>query len=192
MKEDLSKSKSNFVRIGAQPPNTDIKTYDIGNLWIISQGVGTPQATLGELYVEYTVKLMTPVYESLSDLVPTGGSFTAGGAMSGINPLGTIPVASGANDGILLDGLSNITITQPGTYLVYLSSVGTGITAGTLTPDIHSVVGTLQQVVDAGGLFVIAIYQVIVSEPSLISYALTATTVSAGQAYLGTAPTGSL
>jgi hypothetical protein len=62
-REDLAKFKTNFVRTAAQPSGTDIRTFDIGNLFVISQGVSTASATLGELYVEYAVRLMTPVSE---------------------------------------------------------------------------------------------------------------------------------
>lgn len=62
-REDLAKFKTNYVRTGTQPSGTDIRTFDIGNLFVISQGVGTSGATLGELYVEYAVRLMTPVSE---------------------------------------------------------------------------------------------------------------------------------
>jgi len=66
--EDLSKQKSYFVRPAGQPVGTDIKMYDVGNLSVISQGVTTASATLGELYVEYDVLLMTPVLESFAQV----------------------------------------------------------------------------------------------------------------------------
>lgn len=65
--EDLSKNKSYFVRPGSQPANTDIKLYDVGNLFVISKGVTTADAALGELYVDYDVMLMTPIYEPTPD-----------------------------------------------------------------------------------------------------------------------------
>lgn len=71
--EDLHKLKTNYVRPGAQPVNTDIKMYDIGNLSVITQGVSTGGATCGELYVEYDVDLITPVYE----VVPTSSTVSA-------------------------------------------------------------------------------------------------------------------
>jgi hypothetical protein len=62
-KEDLHKQKTFFVRPGAQPENTDIKLYDVGNLFVMTQNVTTSQGVCGELYVEYTVLLKTPIYE---------------------------------------------------------------------------------------------------------------------------------
>jgi len=66
LSEDLNKQKSYFVRNGSQPSTTDIKTYDVGNLNVITQGVTTASSTCGELYVEYDVTLMTPVYENVA------------------------------------------------------------------------------------------------------------------------------
>jgi len=67
--EDLNKQKSYFVRPAAQPANTDIKMYDTGNLFVCTQNVTTASAVCGELYVEYDIDLLTPVYEG-----PTGGT----------------------------------------------------------------------------------------------------------------------
>jgi len=64
--EDLRKQKTYFVRPAGLPANTDIKEYDTGNLFAITQGVTTSGAVLGELYVEYDVLLMTPVLEAIS------------------------------------------------------------------------------------------------------------------------------
>lgn len=49
-----------YVRSGATTSPTDIKTYDMGNLQVATVGVGSGTVVLGELYVEYTVRLRTP------------------------------------------------------------------------------------------------------------------------------------
>jgi hypothetical protein len=59
MKRNLGK----YVRPGAQPANTDIKTYDSGNLFVSTQGQGGT-TNCGELHVRYRVRLMKPVLES--------------------------------------------------------------------------------------------------------------------------------
>lgn len=48
-----------FVRRGIVPPNTDVKTYDSGNLYISTQGNATTD-DIGELRVAYRVRLMNP------------------------------------------------------------------------------------------------------------------------------------
>lgn len=61
--EDLSKLKSEFIRGGLNPAGTDIKTYDIGTLYICTQGESNTN-NIGELYVEYDIELLTPQLNS--------------------------------------------------------------------------------------------------------------------------------
>jgi hypothetical protein len=193
MNEDLKKNKSNFVRIGPQPPNTDIKTYDIGNLFVISQGVSTPGATLGELYVEYTVVLMTPVYESIADLVPVGGEFIGNGVFSAANPFGNNPLAPTAfNYGIAIDDTSRVTFTNPGYYLLSFYATGTVITGLTITPDAHSVAGNTVTSLDSGGLVCNLTIPLQVLELSIVAFTATATTITASSLRVGTAPPQSI
>lgn len=133
--EDLRKSKTNFVRPGPQPINTDIKTYDIGNLFLISQGVTTPAAAMGELYVEYSVRLMTPVYDVVP-LMIVGGLVTGGGTITPENPFGNVPVVDAQAYGIAIDNKSVLSINQPGTYIISMNVAGvadSNITAITMS-----------------------------------------------------------
>lgn len=87
-REDLAKQKTFFCRPGAVPANSDIKLYDVANAFVCTQNVTTASAVCGELYVDYRVRLMTPVYEpsppsnyglssaGLSSAVPTGTNFS--------------------------------------------------------------------------------------------------------------------
>jgi len=52
-----------YVRSGGLPGGGDIKTYDVGNLNVATQGILT-NSEVGELHVSYTVKLEKPVLES--------------------------------------------------------------------------------------------------------------------------------
>jgi hypothetical protein len=96
-REDLHKQKSYFVRPGAQPANTDIKMYDVGNFFAINQGVTTGGAVTGELYVEYDVTLMTPTIEFEATGEGAFGVMTAAAGtvaspmLAGV-PSGTIPI----------------------------------------------------------------------------------------------------
>lgn len=49
-----------YVRNAAAPANTDVKTYDVGNLQLATQNTPATPTTLGELYVEYEVEFFTP------------------------------------------------------------------------------------------------------------------------------------
>ena len=52
--------KERYVRTGALTGTYDIKTYDMGNLFVATVGTGTQSVVLGELYVDYTVRFRTP------------------------------------------------------------------------------------------------------------------------------------
>jgi hypothetical protein len=91
-REDMSKQKTYFVRPGAQPAGTDIKMYDTGNMFVCTQNVTTASAVCGELYVEYEVELLTPIWENLTG---TSGTVLAQGTagQAAAAPFGTLPVA---------------------------------------------------------------------------------------------------
>jgi len=58
--ENLNKRSSYYVRTGALASNEDIKLYDVGNLFLATQGQAADDTPIGEIYVDYTVRLMTP------------------------------------------------------------------------------------------------------------------------------------
>lgn len=47
-----------YVRAGAPPAASDLKTYDAGVVWVATQG--QTDVNIGEVYVEYTVKFIGP------------------------------------------------------------------------------------------------------------------------------------
>jgi hypothetical protein len=59
-----SKTSAFYVRTGNLPGGADIKTYDLGNLFISSIGQGDAVPSMMELRVRYTCKLMIPVLEN--------------------------------------------------------------------------------------------------------------------------------
>jgi hypothetical protein len=62
-KELLGLPSGRYVRPGAQPVNTDIKTYDAGNLYVSTYGCANTNV-IGELRVRYRCRLCVPVLES--------------------------------------------------------------------------------------------------------------------------------
>jgi hypothetical protein len=64
-----------YVRSGGLPGNSDIKTYDVGNLMVATVGQ-TSNAAVGELHVVYRVRLIKPVLENLAG-APTNYSISA-------------------------------------------------------------------------------------------------------------------
>jgi len=133
-KEDLNKfGPQKFVRTG-NVAATDIKTYDIGNLQVATQGAGGSSLTVGELYVSYDVELMTP------QINPIPLSFH-GVAGTGISPdliLGTAPTITGSLPvtEITNGTTTTLSILRVGQYLVSFFYVGTGLSSS------HAAYGT--------------------------------------------------
>jgi len=142
----MRKNPGKYVRPGAQPANTDIKTYDCGNLYVSTYGLEASSGTLGELRVRYCVKLSEPVLEAsqvvggvahFSSLTATTANNFAGAVLqAGYTPsLGGINLSSAANT---VTFPANI----PGNYLVNVtlaagtsvSAIGYVTTTGGVTP----------------------------------------------------------
>lgn len=76
-RQNLNKRDTYFVRTGVLSANQDIKLYDTGNLFQASQGMSDPQITVGELYVKYRVRLMTPQLQNVAVGLSKSGRYTA-------------------------------------------------------------------------------------------------------------------
>lgn len=59
-----------YVRKGVQPPNTDIKTYDCGNLFVSTVSQAANGGVLGYLTCYYTVDFMIPILEAPLQTLP--------------------------------------------------------------------------------------------------------------------------
>jgi len=88
-----------FVRPGAQLANTDLKTYDAGNLFVSTYG-NTNTSNIGELRVRYRLKLSEPI---LTAIASSGGavhfssvaSTTANNFANAVLQAGATPALSG-------------------------------------------------------------------------------------------------
>lgn len=102
---DLTKfAKERYVRSG--DTTGDIKTYDVGNLFLSTQG--TPATVLGELYVAYTIELRTP--QTHTPGTPVGpGILSASYGMSTdfIVPLSTTSLVDYADELFNTAGITN-------------------------------------------------------------------------------------
>jgi hypothetical protein len=128
----MRKNLGKYVRPGALPANTDIKTYDSGNFFLSTYGCqGT--GNLGELRVKYTVRLSEPVLEpsqvvgGVVHFAVTNGT-TADNFATGVLQPGGTPSLTGITIG------SNSIVfpaSIPGTYLINFTIAGaTSASAG--------------------------------------------------------------
>lgn len=130
MNNDLSvktDSSWRYIRAGNLPQNLDIKTYDIGNMWL-SSSYGN-NSVGGELYVEYTVELRKP-----TDGIETGGRLTTSASVFAFPLQGSV-VTSGAAYPFSKLNDSTLLVTAGGEYLVTVRTIGStlGSPASTFT-----------------------------------------------------------
>jgi hypothetical protein len=76
-----------YVRNSAPLGTQDIKTYDVGNFLIATQGTGN--ITCGELYVTYDVTLHTPQFSGLNTLYGYNAKITSSDNVTATQPMGT-------------------------------------------------------------------------------------------------------
>lgn len=98
-KVNLDKRHSYYVRPGMLSANQDIKLYDIGNLFIATQAM-TDNSVVGELYVRYRVKFMTPQMVNPSFGLSKGASATW--STTGVT------VTSGSNAPLIFSGDASV------------------------------------------------------------------------------------
>jgi hypothetical protein len=123
-----------FVRPGANPPNTDIKLYDIGNFQIASQGA-TVNAVSGELRVSYTVMLYEPQLNSIGSVALSGEYISNSNGTQPVVQPGSVAQVAFVPGAFITGVLFSTTYvaTAPGQYLMTLQVAGTGLGAITAT-----------------------------------------------------------
>lgn len=100
---DLHKRKTYYVQSGTNDPN-DAVDYDTGRLFVCRQGMADPDTLVGELYVKYKLKLMTPQLNA-SDVqsarITQGTQNISADVIFGSNPeiLSTVPVIYNGSTG---------------------------------------------------------------------------------------------
>lgn len=55
---------AHFIRPAGLPGAADIKTYDVGNLFVSTQGLASNSAVVGELHVRYRVRVFIPILDA--------------------------------------------------------------------------------------------------------------------------------
>jgi hypothetical protein len=119
---DLRKRGALFTRTGTVA-NTDIKTYDLGNVYVATQGQANSNA-IGEFWISYTFSLRVP--EQSNYIVNQSAAITSGGTVSNVAFLGTTPTVTGGL-GVTATGGATLTFNSPGQYLVSIYVTGTAL-----------------------------------------------------------------
>lgn len=112
-----------YIRTGNLASNLDIKTYDLGNLIVATQGCADTSA-VGELYVEYEIDLYTPVVSVSALALAQSSTINAAGSISDTALFGTAATQTG---GLQVTASGDVlTFNSVGRYLVFV-----GVLAGT-------------------------------------------------------------
>lgn len=151
--QNLSKRDTYFTRSNSVVTPTELNLYDVGNLFVATQSQSTGGITIGELWVEYDVTLMTPQLDRNGQGL---GLTWANGNTDGVNAtnlIGTNPDVRG-NAAIILQDNGNInfqsdwagalTIHVAGTSVnsfVIAANVGVTIVSAGISNDATSLTG---------------------------------------------------
>jgi len=147
-----------YVRPGNLPGGADIKTYDLGNLFVSTIGQGGAVANMMELRVRYTCRLMIPILENtaaapqnnqVTFLVDSAASITSA---TPYQPLlaGTSATSRPVTNGLNVVNTAGSIVPPPGNYMLFCSS-STYNTAGEMGSFLMSVLknGVVQNPIDA-------------------------------------------
>lgn len=122
-RNDLQKfGVQRYLRYGALAANRDIKTYDVGNLFVGTQGCADT-TVLGELYVTYELVLMTPQFSLTSMINAFSAKIVGATGISRSAPFGTAAVVTGGLSVSALNG--TITFNRIGKFIMTYYAAGT-------------------------------------------------------------------
>lgn len=143
-----------YVRGGSLAANLDVKTYDVGNLIVATANTGVYAGICGEIFVSYTVELLTPQYNITQDAADNSMRYSIAGALNLATPCGVVPVATTGSLPITVES-DGIVFQEAGDFLLNLQGIGTVFTS---TPGIAvngaDVVWTvISNVIDAAATF---------------------------------------
>jgi len=117
------RSLAKYIRVAGLPGSSDIKTYDLGNFNIATQGI-LSNTEVGELHVNYTVVLEKPILEASA--APANNTIAwwhsnGNEAATGSGSADTIVFGTQVQNplGITKDPTGNFTL-PPGNYLVHV------------------------------------------------------------------------
>lgn len=119
--------KVQYVRTGSIPSSEDLKTYDLGEFYIGTQGIPAASTNLGELWVSYEVELRKPKLSGFGNLDLPTASFTATSNINTTTPFGTNRTTVYDNIGLTVSNNGTISF-PPGKGPFVMILIYTGVT----------------------------------------------------------------
>jgi len=143
-----------YVRTGNLPGGSDIKTYDLGNLFVSTMGQGADFPNMMELRVRYTCKLMIPILESITAAPQNNSVSTFNDVQAAIENFTATRLAftepASANfvktNGLNLTVIDGLILLPQGNYLVDVNMTANdtapGINYATISTELNEVYQT--------------------------------------------------
>jgi len=117
-------NEARFIRVGGLPGNSDIKTYDVGNLNAATIAV-LANGAVGELHVGYRVRLIKPVLESTNSAPANNqvAMFTSTGNQTLTTTVQTVSLNGTAlANGLAIVNTAGSFVPPPGNYNIDYSA----------------------------------------------------------------------
>jgi hypothetical protein len=137
----FKQSNAKFVRTGNLPGQSDIKEYDVGNLYVTGEGLSATQFNVCRLFVRYRVRLFTRV-NLTNQGAPTNNTVAVFQSATAESATTTVPVnmlmATSSVNGISVVNTSGSFVLKAGLYLcdVMVTVNSSGATFSNATLDI--------------------------------------------------------
>jgi len=122
-REMYNTSDAKYVRPFGLPGGTDIKTYDCGNLSVLTVNNGGTGA-VGELHVRYGVNFEVPVLEATKNAAPANNqvsllqSITTGETLTSATPTNLALAGAGLPNGLAAVNTAGSILLPAGNYLI--------------------------------------------------------------------------
>lgn len=185
LREDLNKRSSYYVRSGSLAANQDVVLYDVGQLYVCRQGQADA-AIVGELYADYTVKLMTPQIGNVGVGESLYATFS-GSANSAPFATKTGNLPASVVSGGTTSSVSTFTFSQPWEGYVSLNITGTGLTSPYVAATGTAASVEYNEVANTASTNGMAVYGVVAQIGDTFILTISNTTISASVAYWGQA-----
>jgi len=125
-----------YVRPGNLPGGSDIKTYDLGNLFVSTIGQGEAVPNMMELRVRYTCRLMIPILENIAAAPQNNQvTFLVDSAAVLTTTVAYQPLLASANstsrpvtNGLNVVNTVGSIVPPPGNYMLFCSSFAANTT----------------------------------------------------------------
>jgi len=174
------KLPTRYTRTGLPASPYDLKTFDLGNLHVFTEGVSA--ATIGLLEATYVVNLFTPQIQD-----PPAGTEYGGAGLDATHLIGTDAAADAqACLPYVFTSSQSITFKQVWEGILTFRITGSVLSANYApVPGGGGECGTVLQIVNAGATEVIGFFRVRARPGSTLTPTITATTVVSSRLSLG-------